>query len=71
MEVDPAAWKGFAPMLAAASEVARLHVSDADGWCVGCLAAWGRLVSVEQCTQLQWAAAVQARYGTGRPSAPS
>jgi hypothetical protein len=63
---DPA---GRDAMLAAAAEVERQHVPDADGWCLGCLALWGRLVLIEQCTQLTWAAAVYAAYGGGdRPA---
>jgi hypothetical protein len=52
-------------MLATAAEVVRQHLPDADGWCLGCLTFWGRLVFIEQCTQLKWASAVQAIYGSG------
>jgi len=60
--VEPDA--AFARTLAAAADVVRAHIPDADGWCLGCLALWGRLVPIEQCTQLRWAAAVRAAYGT-------
>ena len=67
MEGDPAGRDAaLARTLAAAAEVVRVHVPDADGWCLGCLAQWGRLVFIEQCTQVQWAAAVRAAYGLGR-----
>jgi hypothetical protein len=66
---DPA---GRDAILAAAAEVARQHVPDADSWCLGCLALWGRLVFIEQCTQLKWATAVQVTYSGGdRPTSPS
>lgn len=52
----------LARTLAAAADVVRAHVPDADGWCLGCLALWGRLVLIEQCTQLRWATAVRAAY---------
>lgn len=56
-------------LISAAREVIAEHVPDADGWCLGCLASWGRLVFVEECTHLAWAAAVRARYGRGPESA--
>ena len=59
--------EGIARTLAAAAEVVRQHVPDEDGWCVGCLASWGRLVLIEQGTQRQWAVAVYVRYGGRRP----
>jgi hypothetical protein len=60
-------------VLATAVEVLRQHFPDADGWCMGCLGLWGRLVFHEQCTQADWARGVrvaylaQARYGNGHP----
>jgi len=48
-------------MVAAAAEVARVHFADADGWCAGCLAIWGRLAP-HPCGQAAWAAAVYAAY---------
>jgi hypothetical protein len=67
VDSDPADRDGVRQLLTAAAEVVRQHTPDADDWCLGCLALWGRLVFIEQCTQLQWAAAVHARYG-GRPT---
>ncbi len=66
MDGDPAARDTLARTLAAAAEVMRQHTPDADGWCRGCLALWGRLMLIEQCTQLQWAVAVRAAYVQGR-----
>jgi hypothetical protein len=54
--------------LAAAAEVLRQHVPDADGWCLGCLAVWDRLVFIEHCTQVRWAAAVRAAYTRPSPA---
>ena len=54
---------GLTCMLAAAAQVLRLHTADRAGWCRGCSALWGRLVSVDQCTQVAWARAV-ARHGS-------
>jgi hypothetical protein len=68
VDVDPADRDGIARTVAAAGEVLRQHVPDADGWCLGCSASWGRLVLIEQCTQLEWATAVLTRYGGGRPT---
>jgi hypothetical protein len=65
---DPA---GRDAILAAAAEVARQHVPDADGWCLGCLALWGRLVFIEQCAQLKWATAVHATYSGGDRPTPA
>jgi hypothetical protein len=59
---DPADRDAVVHTLVAAADVVRVHVPDVDGWCLGCLALWGRLVSVEQCTQLHWAMAVRAAY---------
>jgi hypothetical protein len=44
--------------LVAALEVLQVHVPDAGGWCLGCLAWWGRLVPIDQCAQVVWASAV-------------
>jgi len=66
VDADPADREATERTLAAAAEVLRQHTPDADGWCLGCLAQWGRLVFIEQCTQVQWAAAVRAAYGQGR-----
>jgi len=66
VDADPAARDATDRVIAAAAEVLRQHVPDADGWCLGCLALWGRLVFIEGCTQVQWAAAVRAAYGQGR-----
>jgi len=60
----------LARTLAAADAVLRQHVPDADGWCLGCSALWGRLVLIEQCTQRRWAAAVHAGYGGERRTSP-
>ncbi len=50
-------------VLAYAADVLRHHIPDRDGWCRGCSDLWGRLVFIDQCTQVQWAAAVEAAYG--------
>jgi hypothetical protein len=60
----------LARTLAAAAVVLHQHVPDVEGWCLGCLALWGRLVLIEQCTQRRWAAAVQAAYGGEGPASP-
>jgi hypothetical protein len=58
-----------------AVEILRQHTPDADGWCRGCIYAWGRLTFFEQCAQAQWASAVRAAYAEGRlgdgPATPS
>jgi hypothetical protein len=59
---DPAGRDAIERTLAAATEILRLHTPDRDGWCHGCSALWGRLVLVEQCTQVRWATAVRAGY---------
>jgi hypothetical protein len=71
MDSDPQALSAVDRTIVAATDVLRTHRADADGWCLGCLAAWGRLVFFEQCTQVQWAAAVHAKYLSGRPPAAS
>jgi hypothetical protein len=53
-------------LLAAAMAVLRQHVPDRDGWCRGCSEVWGRLVFIDQRTQVRWAKAVQAAYGAAR-----
>ena len=55
---------GIERVLANAATIARQHVPDRDGWCVGCLQVWGRLVSYP-CTQAEWAAAVFAAPDLG------
>jgi hypothetical protein len=65
VDSDPAGREATESTLAAAADVLRHHVSDGAGWCLGCLAQWGRLVFIEQCTQVQWAAVVRSTYGTG------
>ncbi len=51
--------------IAYAAEVLRQHTPDRDGWCLGCLDLWGRLVFIDQCTQAQWVAAVHAHTSRG------
>lgn len=45
-----------------AGEVLQQHTPDRDGWCMGCMNLWARLVLFDQCTQAQWATAVHAAY---------
>jgi hypothetical protein len=66
VEGDPAGRDAIERTLAAATEVLRQHTPDADGWCLGCLNIWDRLVLWEQCTQAGWAAAVHAASIEGR-----
>jgi len=54
----------------AAAAVLRQHVPDRDGWCRGCSVLWGRLVFIDQCTQMRWAAAVYAAHGKPIGQAP-
>lgn len=63
MDADPAAPDETSRVLRAAAEVLRQHLPDTDGWCLGCVALWGRLVFHEHCTQAQWARAIYAAYG--------
>jgi hypothetical protein len=70
MDSDPQALSAVDRTVAAATEVLRMHRPDTDGWCLACLAAWGRLVFIEQCTLVQWAAAVHAKYVPRRPEDP-
>lgn len=66
MSGGPAA-DGPERVFADAVTVAGLHVPDRDGWCVGCLQVWGRLVPYP-CTQAEWAQAVLAAPDLdGRP----
>jgi hypothetical protein len=62
VNADSAAPDEASRLLARAAEVLRQHLPDADGWCVGCVLLWGRLVFYEQCTQAQWARAVRLAY---------
>ncbi len=62
MDGDPAGRDAVERTLAAAAEVARQHVPNRYGCCVGCSALGGRLVFIEQCAQIQWAEAVRAAY---------